>query len=183
MNYSNEIKSSLTMLDVVNHYGFTPNRAGFICCPFHAEKTASCKCYPTSFHCFGCGSHGSVIDFVMKLFNMQYNDAVSKLNDDFMLGLPMHENISLRERRERERYYKRRTAEMNRKKQEREQLEKDYNEKLDRYCKLDKDMRQHKPSSPDDELNPLYVEAAKNIGIASYELAVAETRLASYDTE
>ncbi len=37
-------------------------------CPFHAEKDPSFTVNEGKqfFHCFGCGSHGSVIDFVMR---------------------------------------------------------------------------------------------------------------------
>lgn len=36
------------------------------CCPFHAEKTPSFTVVPDRefYHCFGCGAHGDVIDFV-----------------------------------------------------------------------------------------------------------------------
>ena len=74
---------------VARHYGFTPNRAGYICCPFHREKTASLKIYPGhgGWHCFGCGAGGSVIDFVMKLFDITFQQAIIRLSSDFGLGL------------------------------------------------------------------------------------------------
>ena len=75
------------MPDVVRFYGFAPNRAGFICCPFHGEKTPSCKIYKDHWHCFGCGEGGSSIDFVMKLFGLRFPAAVVRLNSDFHLGL------------------------------------------------------------------------------------------------
>lgn len=38
------------------------------CCPFHDERTPSFHVYPDQpdphYHCFGCGSHGDVVDFV-----------------------------------------------------------------------------------------------------------------------
>lgn len=75
------------MGEVVRFYGFTQNRAGFICCPFHGEKTPSLKVYKDHWHCFGCGAGGSVIDFVMCLFRVQFPAAVVRLNADFHLGL------------------------------------------------------------------------------------------------
>ena len=48
-----EIKQMYSMMDVIQRYGFHPNRAGFICCPFHTgDRTASMKIYPDSFYCF-----------------------------------------------------------------------------------------------------------------------------------
>ena len=40
-----EIKQSVKMSEILSRYGLKPNRAGFICCPFHKEKSASCKIY------------------------------------------------------------------------------------------------------------------------------------------
>jgi hypothetical protein len=56
--------------------------AGMIHCPFHHEKTASCKIYDkqNKFYCFGCGKNGDVIDLVMKLENVDWQTAVIKLN-------------------------------------------------------------------------------------------------------
>ncbi len=58
-----------------------PNRAGFICCPFHTEKTPSCKLYGTKFKCFGCGEHGDVIDFYMKVYGVGFTTALAKLTN------------------------------------------------------------------------------------------------------
>ena len=84
-----EIRSRISAEDVARRYGFEPNRAGYIQCPFHHEKTASLKLYPGDggFHCFGCGAHGSVIDFVMRLLDLSFPQAVVRLSSDFSLGL------------------------------------------------------------------------------------------------
>ncbi len=81
------IKEALDMKGVADHYGLAVNRSGFILCPFHTEKTASCKLYSKRFRCYGCGEHGSVIDFTAKLFGLGIVDACKKLNQDFHLGL------------------------------------------------------------------------------------------------
>lgn len=39
------------------------------------------------FHCFGCGAHGSVIDFVMLLYDISFRQAILRINADFGLGL------------------------------------------------------------------------------------------------
>ena len=70
-----EIKARLTMHQVVEYYGFQVGRSGFIKCPFHqGDHTASLKIYPGSggWHCFGCNSGGTVIDFVMRLFDLDF---------------------------------------------------------------------------------------------------------------
>lgn len=89
-NISDTIKRTLSMDEVVRAYGFEPNRAGYIKCPFHADKTASLRVYKEpgrGFHCFGCGAGSTVIDFVMRLFDISFPAAVVRLNADFHLGL------------------------------------------------------------------------------------------------
>lgn len=87
------VRERLDMDAVARHYGFHPNRAGFIRCPFHAgDRTASLKLYPgqRGWHCFGCQVGGSVVDFVARLFGLTPLDAVRRLNEDFSLGLPIN---------------------------------------------------------------------------------------------
>ncbi|HTF48103.1 MAG TPA: DNA primase [Pseudonocardia sp.] len=52
-------------------------------CPFHDEKSPSFNVRPThgTFHCFGCGEGGSVIDFVMKIEHLGFVEAVERLAD------------------------------------------------------------------------------------------------------
>ncbi len=52
-------------------------------CPFHDEKSPSFNVRPThgTFHCFGCGEGGSVIDFMMKIEQLGFVEAVEKLAD------------------------------------------------------------------------------------------------------
>ena len=89
IDLADQVKSLVTIQEVAEHYGFHPNRAGYICCPFHNEKTASLKLYDgqRGFHCFGCGAGGTVIDFVMKLFDIPFRKAILRINADFALGL------------------------------------------------------------------------------------------------
>ena len=95
-NYSidifNQIKNMLDIKQVIEYYGISINNNGFASCPFHQEKTPSFKVYYDSFYCFGCGENGTVIDFVMKYYNMTNIEAVKKLNGDFGLGLPIDGN-------------------------------------------------------------------------------------------
>ena len=105
IDFAYEITSKINMEDVFAEYGFTPNRAGFITCPFHSEKTASLKMYANKqkFKCFGCGEGGSVIDFVMKLFNLTFMQAVVKINNDFNIGLSLNSKpMSIREKKKAE---------------------------------------------------------------------------------
>jgi DNA primase len=52
-------------------------------CPFHGEKTPSFTVYQGGgagrFHCFGCGRHGSVIDYVQEALGCSTRDAIHAL--------------------------------------------------------------------------------------------------------
>lgn len=52
-------------------------------CPFHDEKTPSFHVTPARgyYHCFGCGEGGDVIDFICKINNVSFTEAVEYLAD------------------------------------------------------------------------------------------------------
>lgn len=87
MEYWKEINDRLNMVEVVRDCGLYMNRANFVCCPFHNEKTPSMKIYDKSYYCFGCHLGGKAIDFVSKYYNLQFKDACRLLNQRYALGL------------------------------------------------------------------------------------------------
>lgn len=70
-------------------------------CPFHKEKTPSFHCYDSHYHCFGCGAHGSIIDFVMETESLSFPEAVEKLAAQAGMAMPTErpEDQEKRERR------------------------------------------------------------------------------------
>ena len=78
-----EIKDFYSMKDILERYGLQqPNRAGFICCPFHKEKTASMKVYKKDFNCFGCGANGDIFTFVMLMDGLTFKEAFKELGGE-----------------------------------------------------------------------------------------------------
>ena len=59
-------------------------------CPFHTEKTPSFTVNEQKgfYHCFGCGAHGGVFDFVMQSEGLSFRDAVERLAADAGLQVP-----------------------------------------------------------------------------------------------
>ena len=75
-----EIKQSVSMLEVVERYGLHPNRAGFISCPFHrGDNSPSMKIYKKDYHCHACGSNGDIFSFVMGMENCDFKTAYKAL--------------------------------------------------------------------------------------------------------
>ena len=64
-------------------------------CPFHSEKTPSMVVYPDtqSFYCFGCGTGGDVISFIMKIENLDYVESIKFLSQRYGLEVPSNSNI------------------------------------------------------------------------------------------
>lgn len=76
---SDRIKDLLPMREVVEMYGFSPNRQSCIRCPFHSEKTASFHIYSKSYYCFGCGKSGDIFSFVQEIKGVSFKDALYSL--------------------------------------------------------------------------------------------------------
>lgn len=59
-------------------------------CPFHSEKTPSFSVSPQKgiFHCFGCGEGGNSIGFLMKIENISFYEAVTRLAERANIDLP-----------------------------------------------------------------------------------------------
>lgn len=83
---ADQIKAVVSMRAVADRYGLEVSRGGFIACPFHTERTPSLKLYNEpgrGFYCYGCGAGGSVIDFAMRLLNLDFRQAAVRLASDF----------------------------------------------------------------------------------------------------
>lgn len=48
----------------------------YIHCVFHKERTSSLCLVPWGFHCFGCGSEGSMVDFVAGINHLRSTQAI-----------------------------------------------------------------------------------------------------------
>lgn len=85
-----QIKSRVTIADVISKYSPSSEiKKDLMHCPFHTEKTASFKIYQNnnSFYCFGCGVGGDQINFVAKMLNLSYYEALKRVDEDFMLNV------------------------------------------------------------------------------------------------
>lgn len=85
-----QVHDRADIVDIVSRYQITLTRKGAhytACCPFHNERTPSFIVSPSrnTYHCFGCGAHGSPIDFVMNLDNKNYPEAIEAIAN--MIGV------------------------------------------------------------------------------------------------
>ena len=181
MNYANEIKSILTMPQVLDYYGIERNRANRIRCVLHNGQNFNCGIKDHYIHCFVCGQSADVIKFVQVYFDLDFQSAIIKLNDDFRLGLPIGKKIDRRTQLEINKAAFERKRKAEQQKKERQKIEDDYWAAFDEWKRLDDNKRNYAPKTPTEPLHPLFVEALKNIAGAEYNLSCAE--IARYEYE
>ena len=96
-NIVEQIKDRLDIVEFIRQYVPNLKRTGKTykaCCPFHKEKTPSFTCSSEKglFYCFGCQAGGDIFEFLMRIENLSFNEALEKLAD--MAGVeykPAHE--------------------------------------------------------------------------------------------
>jgi DNA primase len=95
LNFSDQLKSQLNIVDVVGQYvrlkrqGAGPRYVGL--CPFHSEKTPSFGVHSALgyYKCFGCDAAGDVFKFVQTIENLTFPETLKVLAERY--GIPMPE--------------------------------------------------------------------------------------------
>ncbi len=161
------------MDEVAQRYGFSPNRSGFIQCPFHkGDNHGSLKLYPgqKGWHCFGCQRGGSVIDFVMQLYGIDFRQACLRLNTDFGLRLTGQRPDQVAQ-----------AAAMEKRRMEQERrrrLETEYRGLAAEHCYWWQIQTFFKPAVETGFIHPLYAKAVKKLPWLEYRLDLLEAQLA-----
>ena len=105
-NFTDEIRSRLSITDIINNYVPLVKKGQnyWGCCPFHNEKTASFSVNEEKgfYHCFGCGEHGDIISFLMKIKNLDFKSAITELAELANLKIP---EFNERKNKEQNNYY------------------------------------------------------------------------------
>lgn len=171
------IKQAVSIWEAAEFYGFHPNRAGYIRCPFHpGDRQASLKLYPGSggFCCFGCGAKGSVIDFTMLLFDESFTEACKRLNSDMRLGLPIGRRRTYREKKAARDTGMARREQVRMRTQRTRNLDTAYWAAFDRWSAADRIALHYAPEQLNGRIIPGYANAVKDLPQLAYELTLAE---------
>ncbi|MEJ6952030.1 DNA primase [Natronospora cellulosivora (SeqCode)] len=103
-NFVEKIKYSSDIVDLVLDYvelkKIGSNYKGL--CPFHQENTPSFNVSAEKqlFHCFGCGTGGDIISFLMEIENISFNEAIKVLAERNGIELPDSNNNYNKKRQE-----------------------------------------------------------------------------------
>jgi DNA primase len=80
------VKEEANFEQILRHYelvirGYGKQRVTL--CPFHKDTKPSCSVHleRNVFNCFGCGAHGSVLDFVARIENASIREAAERIAD------------------------------------------------------------------------------------------------------
>lgn len=95
MNFSEQLKSQLNIVDVVGQYVRLKRQGGGTryvgLCPFHSEKTPSFGVHSVLqyYKCFGCDAAGDVFKFVQEIESLTFPETLKLLAERY--GIPMPE--------------------------------------------------------------------------------------------
>lgn len=86
-----QIKRSLDIINVAKDLGMNVGKNNKALSPFSNEKTPSFQLYPDtqSFNCFSTNQGGTVIDLVMKFYNISLYESAKFLNEKYHLGIDL----------------------------------------------------------------------------------------------
>jgi DNA primase len=104
--FIDKLRSESDIVSVVSDYVPLKKRGRnyWGCCPFHNEKTPSFSVTPDKgfYYCFGCQSGGNVFNFLMKIENVSFFEAVKILAKKLNIPLPEKEKTERDRQMERE---------------------------------------------------------------------------------
>lgn len=144
-----------------------------VCCPFHDDRHPSMK-VDRRFHCFACQADGDVIDFTSRLFGLSSKEAALKLAEDFSISFdrkghdPPQKRVIKRKISEEMRY--------------RQAEQKCFRVLCDYLRLLERWKEEYAPKQPEDNWNPLFVEALHRQSYIEYLLDLQGRRHSETDS-
>ena len=91
-SFLQDLLNRVDVVEVVGRYvQLKKGGANFMgLCPFHNEKSPSFSVSPTKqfYHCFGCGAHGTPINFLMEHAGLTFPEAVNELAQSVGMVVP-----------------------------------------------------------------------------------------------
>ena len=146
------------MTEAAEYYGVEVNRHSKTLCPFHNDRHPSLFVADDHYHCFACGEHGDVIDFVAKLYGLPLHDAAKKLAYDFGIQTDKPPTKAMQEKQHRKTEAQRLR-----------ETEKLCFSALMAYFHLLEDWKVlYAPKTPEDEVDSRFAEACHNLPQVEY---------------
>ena len=159
-----DVRNRVDILDVAARLGIRLNRPGKALCPIHSEKTPSLSFRGQRWRCFGCNAGGDVIDLTSAVLGVSALDAARQL--DSMYGLRLFEaqpdTAEIYRRSQQAQAAREQSEAVNARVQRAGNTIAEYLRTLERW-RLD-----YAPRAFGEKLNPLYIEAVKEMDFWDY---------------
>ena len=94
INLPEELKSRISIEDVISRYWEEPNRAHRVKCFAHTGKDRNMLVKNGFGYCFVCSARFDIVGAVQHLFGLSFIQACGKLNSDFNCGLPIGKKLT-----------------------------------------------------------------------------------------
>ena len=151
------VKNTIPVPDAAVQYGMEVGRNGMTLCPFHDDRNPSMKLNDDYYYCFGCGADGDVIDLTAALCGLNKYDAARKLAQDFGVDYEiLHPDMVAVQKKYADR------------KRQAERERKVFIALTERLYLLRAWIVRYAPKSPDEELDPRFVEACHDLARVEY---------------
>lgn len=153
---AHDVKQRVSALEMGRRMGLAPDRQGYCICPFHSEKTGSLRLYvgDKGWWCYGCHQGGSVLDLVMKYYDLSIAQALIRIDTEMGLNLSLTEEKSPQEEEKMRQRVQRQQIEQKRQKEKRNAA---LNEMLDAQAemvKVEQKIEDLLPRSTHDAMSP-----------------------------
>lgn len=181
IDYAEVIKEAVSCRKFFESKGLQINSNGFICCPFHGEKTASLKVYSNGrgWCCFGCHKGGDVINLAQLWYHVGFTDAMRQLDKDFNLGLyDGNTDVSMYALSAVQ--IAQRKAQREKEERQKQAIEAEYLAVFDEWLAADRIIRNYEPRSRDEEFPAELVKALNDRLDLMERLTDLEIRRNSY---
>ena len=156
------VKENIKLREAAELYGVDVSRYGKALCPFHNDRHPSLFVADDHYHCFACGAHGDVIDFVGRLFQLSPYDAARKLMADFHLDPDKPPNAAAL-----------RTKRIRTEAQQLREKERLCFSVLSDYARVLRNwMKRYAPLTQDEPLHERFIEACHNLDQTEYYLDI-----------
>lgn len=160
IDLAEEVKSRITMVDIVAHFSGLKPIMNRVPCPFHNGHDRNLALYRNGYKCYVCGASGDIIGYVQAVTGMDFIGAVREIDRAFGLGLPLEGDGKVDPALVREAAL--RAAKRQRERMEEEEREEDRELVWDVWSLCDRVLREASPS------DPRYAIAAKHIDYLTY---------------
>ena len=182
VNYAELIKERISMKDVCDKYGIRVNRINKAICPFHPDKNPSMHVYPgkRGFFCFVCGTHGDVIDFVSKYFQLPFRESLKRIDSDFQLNLGIGEELTEEQIAEQKRIQYKRRKQRDLEKKTHKELEDEFFNAVAKLHDVESRIMDNSPLS-DSDPDAEFWSAVSELPSAKEKLEIAEMNLIEFE--